>query len=587
MQLTPLHSKPPHSKQEHSQSGEHDDPSANQAVPVTISRRALLRGSGALALAAGAATLHEETAHAQDDASVPAMRSPAHQEVDAAALDTGLPDLPSIAVIALTRMAFGPRPSDWNKFRNLGSTNDERFEAYVEQQLNPESIDDSACDARLAEFTTLTKSADQLWADHIVGDQDRYLPAYEVERAAFIRAIYSERQLVEVLTDYWHDHFNVFAWDYWTAPNYVQFDRDVIRKHLFGNFRQMLQAVAQSPAMLFFLDNQSNSGDRPNENYARELFELHAMGAENYFGVRSIDDPAIKDENGNRLGYIDSDVYGATTCFTGWRVNVDTGRFEFDEAAHFPYTKIVLGKVIPEFQGIQDGHQVLDLLAFHPASARYICRRLCRRLISDEPPESIVQAAADVFIANKDAPDQLKKVIRTILLSTEFRTTFGQKIKRPFEFSVSVMRALEANFAPVDAFFWSYDSIGQALFNWRPPNGYPDDRGAWTGTMPMLQRWRHCNWLLNWQVGGDGPDAENYRLLRKLLTGDNTTPNGLVDWWSRRILGRLLPPNERQPIVDFMASGRNPDFDLPADQINERLRQMVALICMSPSFQWR
>src|SRR5690606_30997676 len=115
----------------------------------------------------------------------------------------------------------------------------------------------------------------------------------------------SKRQLQEVLTDYWHDHFNVYAWDYWTAPTFVHFDRDVIRQHLFGNFRAMLEAVAQSPAMLFFLDNQSSSGDRPNENYARELFELHVMGSENYYGVRSIDDPAIKDEQGKRIGYID------------------------------------------------------------------------------------------------------------------------------------------------------------------------------------------------------------------------------------------------------------------------------------------
>src|SRR5690606_18572005 len=118
-----------------------------------------------------------------------------------------------------------------------------------------------------------------------------------------------------------------------------------------------------------------------------------------------------------------------------------------------------------------------------------------RRLISDNPPESVVQAAADVFIANKTAPDQLKKVYRTILLSPEFRTTWGEKIKRPFEFSVSVLRALQADFVPEDPFFWSYDSIGQALFSWHSPDGYPDDRGAWTGTMPMLQRWRHCNWL--------------------------------------------------------------------------------------------
>jgi hypothetical protein len=549
----------------------------------------LLRGGGAFALAAGAAALLEDGAQAQDAPPTPAMRSPHHAQI--ATLDAGLPEVPNIAVIALTRMAFGASVAadDWNLFQSLGSNDDERFSAYVEQQLNPASIDDSACDAIVAGwgFTTINKSLAQLWADHAQGEAGYSLPANEVEILTFLRAIYSKRQLQEVLADYWHNHFNVYAWNGWAAPTFVHYDRDVIRKHLFGNFRALLEDVAKSPAMLNYLDNQSNSGDKPNENYARELFELQAMGAENYFGVRSIEDPAIVDENGDRLGYIDSDVYGATTCFTGWRINTETGLFQFDESRHFPYTKIVLGKVIPEFQGIKDGQDVLDLLAYHPASARYICRRLCRRLISDNPPESVVQAAADVFIANQTAPDQLKKTVRAILLSPEFRNTWGEKIKRPFEYSVSILRALNANFGPND-FFWHYDSMGQPLFGWVPPNGYPDDRAAWSGTMPMLQRWRHCNSLFNWRVGGEGEDAENYRLRPEPQTQRRyTTPSSLVDHWSRRILGRLLPSNERQIVIDFMAAGHNPDFDLPGEEIVERLRHMVALICMSPSFQWR
>jgi hypothetical protein len=130
--------------------------------------------------------------------------------------------------------------------------------------------------------------------------------------------------------------------------------------------------------------------------------------------------------------------------------------------------------------------------------------------------------------------------------------------------------------------------MGQPLFGWVPPNGYPDGRAAWSGTMPMLQRWRHCNSLFNWRVGGEGEDAENYRLRPEPQTQRRyTTPSSLVDHWSRRILGRLLPSNERQIVIDFMAAGHNPDFDLPGEEIVERLRHMVALICMSPSFQWR
>jgi hypothetical protein len=553
-----------------------------------VSRRTLLRGGSAFMLAAGATALPDSAAQAQETPPAPAMRSPHHAQMVAVA-DAGTPALPYIAIIALTRMAFGATPDDWINFSALGNTGDERFAAYVEQQLYPDAINDDICNTVIAGwgFTTLDKTLAQLWTDHAQGDAGYSLPASEVEVATFLRAIYSKRQLQEVLADYWHNHFNVYGWGGWAAPTFVHYDRDVIRKHLFGNFRAMLEDVATSPAMLDFLDNQSNSGDKPNENYARELFELHAMGAENYFGVRSIDDPDIKDANGNRLGYIDSDVYGATTCFTGWRLNTTTGQFEFDESRHFPYTKIVLGKVIPEFQGIKDGKDVLDLLAYHPASARYICRRLCRRLISDNPPESIVQAAADVFVANHASPEQIRITLRTILLSEEFRTTWGEKIKRPFEYSVSVMRALVADFGPND-FFWHYDSIGQPLFGWRPPNGYPDDREAWTSTMPMLQRWRHCNSLFNWRIGGDAQFKDTFRLRPEIYTPAHlTTATALVDFWSHRIMGQVLPENERQIVIDFMAGGHNPDFNLPAGDIAERLRHMVALICMSPSFQWR
>jgi uncharacterized protein (DUF1800 family) len=368
----------------------------------------------------------------------------------------------------------------------------------------------------------------------------------------------------------------------------------VIRANLLGNFRTMLEAVAKSPAMLYYLDNQSNSGGNPNENYARELFELHALGAENYLGVApliinpdgSYTHPAPKDSSGRPLLYVDADVYGATTCFTGWRTNGATGEFIFDDAAHFPYAKIVLGRLIPEAQGSKDGSDVLDLLARHPGTARYICRKLCRRLISDDPPESIVQAAADVFLANVDAADQLKKVTRTILLSNEFRTTWAQKIKRPFEYTVSLLRAAEANFTPKSDFVRNYNDLGQPLFSWSPPNGYPDEKESWSSTMPMLQRWRLVHFLTDWKVGGEGADKDNRRLHYTTPTALKT-PNAVVSYWANRLLGYTLPAEEHQAVVEFIATGRNPDLDLTETQLSERLPYMIALIFMAPSFQWR
>lgn len=564
-----------------------------------FTRRSLLLGSGLAGIAAFAHTLNSEnieTVNAQGTTvTIPRMRSTTARSI----ADGAMPTLPPLSIIALNRMGFGPRPGDLDAFNALGATPEACLTAYIEQQLYPQTIDDSACDAIISTygFTTLGKSQTQLWAEHVKKPNlpygERIQPVEETRKVAFLRALHSRRQLNEVLADHWHNHFNIFGWDSWTAPMFVHYDRDVIRANMLGNFRTMLEAVATSPAMLYYLDNQSNSGGNPNENYARELFELHAMGAENYLGVVPLiinngnyEHPAPKDSNGKPLLYVDDDVYGATTCFTGWRVNSDTGLFEFDANAHFPYQKLVLGRLIPAAQGIKDGRDVLDILARHPMAARYICRRLCRRLIQDEPPERIVQAAADVFMANLDAPDQLRQVTRTILLSPEFRTTWGEKIKRPFEYVVSLLRAAEADFTPDNGFFWTYEAMGQPLFAWSPPNGYPDDKATWSSTMPMLQRWRVCNTMIDWKYGGEGANKDNYRLNFETPAGIKT-PHAVVDYWTNRILGQPLAASERQPIVDFMANGRNPNFDLPDKELTDRLRYMIALIFMVPSFQWR
>jgi len=575
-------------------------PDQQKVTEYSLTRRSLVMSSGIAATAALTSMLSAPAAapaqaQTEPDAT-PHMRvGPVHSAHQAAELA-----LPALAIIALNRMGFGPRPGELAAFNALAATPEASLAAYVEQQLHPETIDDSACNALIDSygFTTLGKSLPQLWADHIkkegVTYGERLLPIEETRKATFLRALHSKRQLVETLADHWHNHFNIYGWDSsWAAPVFVHYDRDVIRANMLGNFRQLLEAVAQSPAMLYYLDNQSNSGGNPNENYARELFELHGMGAENYMGVvpliinnGSFEHPAPKGPDGKPLLYVDDDVYGATTCFTGWRTDNNTGLFKFDANAHFPYQKVVLGQLIPASQGIKDGHDVLDMLARHPSSARYICRRLCRRLISDEPPESVVQAAADVFMANLDAPDQLRQVTRAILLSPEFRTTWGEKIKRPFEYVASLMRAAEADFTPENSFFWSYEAMGQPLFAWSPPNGFPDDKATWSSTMPMLQRWRMCNNLIEWHYGGEGPNKDEKRLPLINPAGVKT-PYALVDYWSDRLVGVQLPDNERQPIVDFISGGRNPNFDLPATDITERLRYMIGLIFMAPSFQWR
>ncbi len=574
-----------------------------------LSRRTLLRRSaalaagGSLAVAAGPKPALAQDPGLPDETGGPAMRSEARAFVASVAAGlAGEPALPTPEIIALNRMGFGPRPGDLAALLALGANSEERLNAYIDQQLNPAAIDDSDCDARIAAqgFTTLGKSLTQLWKDHTIKEgidwNERIRPANETVQATFLRAIYSKRQLVEVLADFWHNHFNVYGWDSWSASTWVHYDRDVIRANQLGNFRKMLGAVAKSPAMLYYLDNVSNTSAGPNENWAREMFEIHTMGAENYLGVASTvgpnneyRHPAPVDDNGMPLLYVDDDVYGTTQCFTGWRVNKETGAFVFEDTAHANYPKMVLARNMGNGGGQADGETVLDLVANHPGTARAVCRSLCRRLIADEPPESIVLAAAAVFHAQRNAPDQLKQVVRIILRSSEFRSAWGQKIKRPYEFTVSVLRATRADFAWSDSFRWRFENMAQMLFSWRPPDGYPDKKEAWSSTMPMLQRWRMCNYLTDgWTYGGDGANKDNLRInCRAQMPDSVNTSEAIVDFWAKRMLGYLLPAAERMPIVTFMAAGKNPQSELPAADIDERLRFAVDLILMAPSFQWR
>jgi uncharacterized protein (DUF1800 family) len=507
-------------------------------------------------------------------------------------------DSAPLAVRVLGRMGFGPRPGDVEAFNALGPSDEARVAAYVEQQLHPAGIDDSDVEARLAAagMSTLAKSREQLWAEHVANDPEWYvrlLPAIETERAAFLRALYSKRQLVEVLADFWHDHFNVYGWDYISAPTWVYYDRDVIRGNMLGNFRAMLEAVAGSPAMLVFLDNYSNSVAGPNENWARELFELHALGAENYLGVINPNE-VPHDAQGRPVGYIDNDVYEATRCFTGWTYDRDTGATVFRTDWHDRFQKNVLGHWIAANQPpFKDGRDVLDALATHPGTAHFIAFKLCRRLIADEPPPGVVAAAAAVFAANTGAGDQLAQVVRTILLSPEFAAAWGAKVKRPFELVTGALRAAGAELSfsldshTADSFLWLYDATGHGKFNWRAPDGYPDVASDWLSTATLVPTWRLINWVFD-----EGDDARAQAPVVDVLgqtPADVNTARALADYWIGRILGRPMPETSRVEIIEFMAQGRNPDvrLRLSEDDVSARLVAMVSLIALAPHAMWR
>ena len=572
-----------------------------------VDRRNLIKTLGLGAAAAGTGVAASPKVAEAAAIVGPAMR----REREPARPRPQAPALPPISIIALNRMGFGPRPGDRAAFNALGATPDDRLAAYVAQQLDPDSIDDSDVEARIAaaNYDSVDLSSDPdtylqiLWAWYINDDgapggrNSTGIPRDELIRATFMRALYSKRQLLEVLTGFWHDHFNVYidrsSWVRATMPHLnLQ-----LRTHALGNFRTMLELVAKSPSMLHYLDNYTSSNGGPNENFSRELFELHTLGSENYLGVMPQNEVPLDGAN-RPIGYVDADVFEATRCFTGWSFSFgsegdgDTGQFYYRPGWHDRFQKTVLGKFLPQDQpDMKDGRDVLNRLCSHPGTGRYIARKLCRKFIADDPPQNVVDAAAAVFTTQWQAADQIKQVLETILLSDEFKSTWGEKLKRPFEIAVSALRAGNANFNlkmddyDTNDFLWRYYGTGQWPYGWPAPNGYPDVRTAWKSMTPRVMSWRLCGWLVDF----DNDNDKYYLNILNQTPSNVRSANALADFWIDRILGREMDPDDRQEIVDFMAQGINPDFDLnfSDEDTTDRLRSMVGLIFMSPEFLWR
>lgn len=460
-------------------------------------------------------------------------------------------------------------------------------------------------------LTLLDKPLDQLFlAQH----REEY-PYEEMERAAeevvaatLIRACYSKWQVREMLVDFWHNHFNIDVdSDSTIMAVWPAHDRDVIRRHALGNFREMLEAVAQSLPMLYYLNNRSSKASPANENYARELFELHTLGAEHYYNdlyAKWRDVPGALE--GKAAGFIDADVYEAARAFTGWtaadgddqgdnEVFPATGGFHYYDKWHDPYQKRVLGVEIEANQpALADGRKVLDLAAFHPGTAIHLSRKLCRRFVCDEPGDDLVKRIAGVWTEHGRSPDQMVHVMRALLLSPEMQTGFGGKTKRPLEFLASFIRATGSDLWPDSDIDYELGECGQRLFQWGPPTGHPDTAGHWQSPNSLIKRWQLARDLA---TDGYGGDVIRMNLLRN-TPAEKRTWQAVADHWMDRVAPGLLPESTRAELAKWLRQYEDDEGALrwhePGEEISlgesdlaEHLGEFVALIAASPEFQLR
>lgn len=450
----------------------------------------------------------------------------------------------------LSRAAFGPWPGDLARVREMGR------EAWLDEQLHPERIDDSLCDLRARRFESLNFSAGDAY------EFKKEVLREEITRHSLLRAVYSKRQLFEVMVEFWTDHLNIDLEKGDCIYLKPSDDRDVIRKHALGSFRDLIRASATSPAMLVYLDGRSNKvreghEDVPNENYARELLELHTLGVHG--------------------GYTQADVREAARCLTGWTFDVkrkfklNRGQTFFRDDWHDDGEKTVLGKVIPAGGGPADLDRLVEIACAHPSTARYVAEKLCRRFVGPELPATLVAEVAKSF---SDSDGDIPTVLRTLLTSETFMQSRGVLLKRPFRFLVSALRALGADtHAPTGSDVVEYLSrMGHGLFQYPTPDGYPDEETPWMGT--LMWRWNFALALAGNRLKGARVDLKP---LSRALRAGNEKDHREEALWFAHLMGRSPSPEEKRALAGAVSKA-GAASDMPKTEL-------LGLMLASPAFQ--
>jgi uncharacterized protein (DUF1800 family) len=452
----------------------------------------------------------------------------------------------------LQRTTWGVRPDEVAHAREIG------YEAYLDEQLNPEQIDDGEADGRLRNIPILNMDRH---AVHRLKDSE-YRSFRALTEGMIMRAVTSKQQLLERMVEFWADHFNVSGDDF--TQEMVVYQREAIRANALGKFRDLLFATAKSPAMLYYLDNYINVAEAPNENYARELMELHTLGVDG--------------------GYTESDVKEVARAFTGWTVHNGTrSGFYFDPYEHDNDPKVVLSHRLPGGRGLEDGLHVLNILTEHPATARYLCTKLCVRFVSDNPPASLIDSLTAVW---QQSGGDIKTVLRALFMSSEFQNSVGQKFKRPLDFFIGALRATGTQIRE----WWVLEEmvmqLGQPPYGWGPPNGYPDVAGAWQNTGGLLARWNIAMALTH---GAYEDIYGDYTLTTKLheRIGQPATAVQLVDAVATQIFGTPLGKDAQAQFIDYLTDGGGRETAVTPHLLARKLASLYGLMLASPHFQWR
>jgi len=503
------------------------------------------------------------------------------------------------ALHALNRLGYGPRPGELERVEAMGA------DAWIARQLDPERIPDAAFEAKLKDFPVLTMSGAQLMAAYpqpkkAVAGMAMGKPQ-EVQReltaARLLRGVDSERQFDAVLTDFWFNHFNVSAEKGPVRWLVVPYERDVIRPRMYGKFRDLLGAVAHSPAMLIYLDNAQSSidpryapassraridrmeermaarGKGPkrlglNENYARELLELHTLGVDG--------------------GYTQKDVTELARILTGWGVARPNARnglrdfaFRFDGNRHDPGVKTFLGETY-EGAGEAEGERALDRLARSPSTARFIALKLCRRFVADDPPPALVARVAKRFQATDG---DLRETYRALFTDPEFwsRAHFRAKVRTPLEFVIASLRATGADVRDPARAAGLLNQLGMPLYRCEPPTGWPDRAAPWVNAGALLARLRYAQGLF-----ADRPKspavADPAAPLGNAARGDG---QALLAAYEKAYLGGVVTERTRAALERRLDDPEISRARLDDDARHYRLDRLAALVLGAPDFERR